>query len=285
MLMNDVAALIITYNPEIDRLKDNVEAVKKQVSKVLIVDNASNNADKIKELSISMKAEVLFQKENVGIAKALNTGMRLLRDEKYNWVLTLDQDSVIGDSLVVELVKCALSSPKCAIACPEIKYEGWSKKDKATSTKYQEVKACMTSASLTSTVSWKTVGGYNESYFIDFVDNEFCKKLTMAGYKVIRNHDVVLSHMLGNSGEVSLGAFKIRYSHHSPIRYYYMTRNNIVFVSQYKHNLNYGKELLKVVYNIVVGVITEHNIETIRYILLGIKDANIHRLGRYEGRK
>ena len=277
-----VAALIITYNPDVERLRANVKAVRNQVSKVVIVDNASRNADIIYRLSEECGCKVIFQNDNNGIAKALNEGMKYLSAEGYDWVLTLDQDSVIGENLVLELMACALSDSKCAIACPEIKYEGWSKKAQEHVQKYQEVKACMTSASLTSIICWREIGGYDESYFIDFVDNEFCMKLKIAGFKVIRNHDVVLSHMLGDSGELNIGFAKLRYSHHAPLRYYYMTRNNIIFVEKYREYLNYPKEMIKIVYNILIGVFTEHNRETIRYIRLGIKDARNKKMGRYE---
>ncbi|SCX84533.1 glycosyltransferase family 2 protein [Butyrivibrio sp. INlla14] len=279
---NGVAALIITYNPDAERLKANAEAVRDQASKVVIVDNASRNSDMIRDIAEECGCRVIFQSENVGIAKALNEGMKYLSTEGYDWVLTLDQDSVIGERLIPELMTCALSDSKCAIACPEINYEGWSQKLQNNKEKYQEVKACMTSASLTSTKCWNEVGGYDESYFIDFVDNEFCMKLKLAGYKVIRNHDVVLSHMLGDSGEVNLIFTKIRYSHHAPLRYYYMTRNNIVFVDKYKGYLNYPKEIIKIIYNILMGAFTEHNRETLKYIRLGINDARSKKMGRYE---
>lgn len=277
-----VAALIITYNPDVERLKANVEAVIGQVSKVVIVDNASFNADMIHGLSDEYGCKAIFQSENVGIAKALNDGMKLLSEEGYDWVLTLDQDSVIGEYLVFELMTCALSDVKCAISCPDINYEGWSKKHQNNKTQYQEIKACMTSASLTNTRCWEKVGGYDEQYFIDFVDNEFCMKLKIAGFKVIRNHDVILSHMLGDSGELNLGFVKVRYSHHTPLRYYYMTRNNIVFVDKYRKYLNYPKEIIKIIYNILMGVFTEHNRETLQYIRLGINDARDKKMGKYE---
>lgn len=277
-----VAALIITYNPDTDRLRANVEAVRSQVSKVVIVDNASCNVNEIRSLLEDYGCDALYQSENVGIARALNEGMKYLSTEGYERVLTLDQDSVIGENLVNELMTCALSDNKCAIACPDINYEGWTQKKQSHKQKYQEVKACMTSASLTSIRCWKEAGGYDESYFIDFVDNEFCMKLRLAGFKVIRNHDVVLSHMLGESGELNLVFARIPYSHHAPLRYYYMTRNNIAFVDKYRKHLNYPKEVIKIIYNILMGVFTEHNIETLKYIRLGINDAGKKKMGRYE---
>ena len=105
-------------------------------------------------------------------------------------------------------------------------------------------------------------------------------RLRLAGFKIIRNHDVSLSHKLGEPGEFNLGFIKIRYSHHAPLRYYYMIRNNIMFVNKYRESLNYPKERLKILYNILMGVFLEHNSETLKFIRLGIKDARTNTMGR-----
>ena len=44
------AAGIVTYNPEIERLQENLKAASKQVDFVLIYDNASKNIDEIEKV-------------------------------------------------------------------------------------------------------------------------------------------------------------------------------------------------------------------------------------------
>ena len=41
--MKKFAAGIVSYNPDISRLKENIETIRKQVKIVLIIDNASDN--------------------------------------------------------------------------------------------------------------------------------------------------------------------------------------------------------------------------------------------------
>ena len=48
--MNEVIAGIVTYNPDINRLCKNLDAIKNQVSCIVIVDNASINIEEIKNL-------------------------------------------------------------------------------------------------------------------------------------------------------------------------------------------------------------------------------------------
>lgn len=51
---------------------------------------------------------------------------------------------------------------------------------------------CITSASCTNLAVWKEVGGFDERLFIDLVDNEFCKRLIVSGYKILRLNNLVL---------------------------------------------------------------------------------------------
>ena len=40
---------IVTFNPDIERLNENISAIINQVDKVVVVDNGSENADDIKK--------------------------------------------------------------------------------------------------------------------------------------------------------------------------------------------------------------------------------------------
>lgn len=42
---------IVLFNPEIDRLVDNIEAIYKQVDKLLLVDNDSKNIEDVEKLA------------------------------------------------------------------------------------------------------------------------------------------------------------------------------------------------------------------------------------------
>jgi len=80
---HDVAAIIVTYNPEIARFKNVLSSVANQVKHVVIVDNGSVNNHLIKslceELHNCIFVEVRF---NSGIAYALKIGVQIV--SKYN---------------------------------------------------------------------------------------------------------------------------------------------------------------------------------------------------------
>lgn len=97
-----IAAVIVTYNPDIALLVTNVEAVMPQVKEVLVVDNHSENIDAI-QAAFPVNTKIHVEK-NVGIAKATNDGIKMHETNGFNWVLTLDQDSTVLPDYISQLV-------------------------------------------------------------------------------------------------------------------------------------------------------------------------------------
>ena len=140
----------------------------------------------------------------------------------------------------------------------------------------------MTSASLTRIAAWKKVGGFREEFFIDFVDNDFCQKLRLSGYVILRTNACMMTHSLGEIRTIHIpGRGTKNVSTHKPWRFYYMIRNNIVFIRDYRQSLNVPKEWLKVLYIAGKGwLYSDRKGETFRYIMRGVRDARAGRMGR-----
>ena len=85
--MCKVVAIIISYNPD-NNLLDSVNLLENQVEKIIIVDNGSKK-EKVKEINLirdinKEKIEVIFNEENLGIATALNIGVKEGLRQGYN---------------------------------------------------------------------------------------------------------------------------------------------------------------------------------------------------------
>ena len=278
-----IGALIISYNPDIEKLIKNISAIESQVNKTIVVDNGSSNQEYVLSLMDSRETvEVVCCEENEGIAAALNKGMQHFWNTGFDWVLTLDQDSTCPPNLITVLSN-HVDNPELGIACPDINY-GNGKWVSKFGNKPIYIQACMTSASLTRVEAWHNVNGYDESYFIDFVDNDFCMKLRLHGYKVLRDFNAVLQHQLGNTKDIILFGKHIKYSEHSPLRTYYMVRNNAFFIRKYRANLNVFRELMRLVY-IICNVLcfSQDRISHIRSIKKAFLDYSHFRMGKYTG--
>lgn len=83
------------------------------------------------------------------------------------------------------------------------------------------------------------VGGWNESYFLEFEDVDFCRRVRRAGYRLIGVADAQVYHKVGaskgsRSGAVQpsrfLGIPSRRYLKNIDIPFYYRVRNEILFL-------------------------------------------------------
>lgn len=259
-----ILAGITLYNPNIDRLEENIEAIFSQVEEVVCVDNGSDNFKQIEQL-LSLKYPeivVIQNKMNLGIAKALNQMFEYAKENGYEWVLTLDQDSVCPDNLIKSYREVVSGLNKfddsfmvqdeqmrqenedlkhVGILCPQTVDRNF---DSGTDhqEKYTLVDRCITSASLTSLKTWEKVGGFWEDLFIDFVDHDFCAKCKEHGIKILQLNDVQILHELGNGVHHNFLGRRVTALNHSPMRKYYMVRNWIIYMYVHKDVIDYKKE-------------------------------------------
>lgn len=279
--MNEIGAIIVTYNPDILTLEKNINSLKLQVNKIVIIDNSSKNYKLIQKLITGeKKIYIISNSRNKGIAAALNQGMEYLKILGYNWVITLDQDSFLEKD-VVKNMKLYCNN-KVGIICPRIEYIG-QYTQKVKPQKVEEINACMTSASLTNVLAWEKVGRFDEDFFIDYVDNDFCMKLKLEEYSILRVNTCILKHNLGEGKNFKIFNKKIYYFKHSPIRCYYLIRNIIIFNKRYKYNINYFKESLKVIYLFFYSLcFCKPRIKTFKYLIKGIIDGIFQNMGYIE---
>lgn len=243
------AAVCILYCPDWDRLRRNIAACLEQVERMYLIDNSEPPIEVPEEIETEDRIRYVGCGGNAGIARALNCGCRLAAEDGFDWVLTLDQDSVIpvdmigkykafldsGEATAAGMLTCAVKVCE-ADALP------------AAAGKTEPVAICYTSGAFMSLTAYRRVGGFEEALFIDGVDFEFCLRMREAGYRIYRLDDVVLDHRLGNSVPYRMFGRHLFYvTHHDYKRRYYMTRNAL------RINARYGATCPLVRYNLLVA--------------------------------
>jgi len=240
---------IITYNPNITRLSENITALLSDIQDLLIVDNASSNYDEILQLKDKFDKDnkffIIRNNRNMGIANALNTALNWADKNGYLWMLTLDQDSVCMPGFVENTIP-VLSSTNVGIFSPCIE-------DKAAySTLHEDANLFrhffrffkeklrskllmpITSGAVTNVKAALEVGSFNNDFFIDCVDFDLNLKLMKNGYKIIENKKVLLSHRLGKPFRFKMLGMNFSCTGHNNIRNYYIIRN--AFFLFYNHS-------------------------------------------------
>ena len=224
-----ILAGIVLYNPHLTRLIENINAIGPQVDSIIFVDNGSLNKTEIENLlaKISYNHIVIINNSNMGIAYALNQIMEYGEKCGAEWVLTLDQDSVCPDNIILNFSRY-LHIEKIGIICPVICDRCFGVIMRDDSAPYKYIDCCITSASLTNVIAWRRVGGFDNSMFIDGVDTDYCLTLKENGYQILQCMDVELLHELGhNSKSVIFWGHKQIVFHHSAFRYFFICRNII----------------------------------------------------------
>ena len=223
---------IVSYNPSIESFKNNLKRIK--YSDILIVDNGSKNKVEIESVCKRNNVKLIKNSRNLGIASALNQIFSYAKKKRYTWVLTLDQDSQIDETVLKHMKKCK-NNQAVGIYCPQI-YDYianvvWPQTHLENS--YTEITRCITSGSLTSVSAWDSIGGFDEYLFIDEVDNDFCYRLRKQGYKILLIPHTRMKHKVGKTKVRNFLGIKLFIRNHSAMRKYYITRNRLYLDKKY----------------------------------------------------
>jgi rhamnosyltransferase len=236
------AAVIVTYNPG-PNLKVNLAVLRRQVDELVIVDNGSVAAgqEMIVQAASSSGCCTVFNGRNLGIGAALNMGMKFASDEQCYLVLLLDQDSAVSDDYVRDIEASYLSALADRVSSdrtvgmivPTYVDERTGATMPLTSYPDGTVLSGMTSGSLIPMDTYKICGGFEEDFFIDYVDIEYCLRLQDRGFSIVQSQDAVLMHSLGTLRAHRLGGVGFSSTNHSAARRYYISRNRTALHLRY----------------------------------------------------
>lgn len=227
----DVCAVVVTYHPD-PGFPDRLDRVRPQVRRVVVVDNGSSlQAREMLRNAAGPDVGLILNDANLGVATALNQGMRHVMGSSCRWVLTLDQDSTVEPFLVEALLEAYSGYPsgeKVAVVGSNY-YDEIRGKTLLPESPAQppclEQTTVITSGSMISVAAYTKVGPFRDDFFIDHVDDEYCLRARAMGYKVILCRRPVIRHSIGGAvGKRILGR-TFWSSNHSAARRYYMARN------------------------------------------------------------
>ena len=234
-MWDKISAGIVLYNPDIETLRQNIDAIINKVKLLILVDNGSGNIDDV-TLILSDNIVLIKNPQNKGIAAALNQICEYSLDNGFEWTLTLDQDSVVPDNIVDEFSKFA-TLEKAGMLAPIMcdRNRGDSKRNNNPSM-VSEIKECITSGSMINLNVWNEIGRFDEELFIDGVDFDICYRIIQNGYKILQVNNVYLSHEIGRMEKHKFLYFSFYVKNHSAFRKYYIARNT-VYLARKQHNV------------------------------------------------
>jgi len=301
-MVENICAVVITYNPDSSSFKKCLSTYENQVREVIIVDNGSNPdfLDDLKDICNKGNITVIYNEENLGIATALNIGVKEAIKKGYDWIITFDHDSEATENMVskmFQVYKERLVNKKVGIIAPNyvdantgeysvfVQKKGIGFKRIRCSGDYIEALFVITSGSLFHKSIFEEVGYFEDDLFIDYVDNEFCLRLQNRGFGIYVITDALMLHRLGERKIHKFGPVKIVPTNHSIIRKYYIERNRIYNYKKYgMRNISWFMfDILACVYDIFKVLLFEKDrMKKLKYIFKGFYHGFIGKYGKLE---
>lgn len=285
-MMNNVAGVVVLYHPGVTVL-ENIRSYSKSIKKLYVIDNTEQPSEETSKALYgeTSNIEYIAFKQNLGIATALNFAAVKASGEGYEWLLTMDQDSCASKDMVKRLLKgCeTLTEEKIGIIAP--KYLQQKDDVNNVSSGLEEVDVTITSGNLLNLKAFRIAGPFREDFFIDYVDHEYCLRLKLHGFKIIINKGVILNHALGATKRHAIMRFPMISSHHNFIRRYYITRNRLAVLKEYKDRFPkyysferafFFKETLKILF------FEDDKFRKVKSIIQGYLDFKRNRFGKYK---
>lgn len=281
-----IAAVVTLYYPGEETLV-NIKSYYDYVSKIFVFDNTEKKCALYNSLYSLSKINYHHDGQNEGIAKRLNAAATMAINEGYDWLLMMDQDSSFLLPMIENYLICLKNYiPKNDVALFGINHE--------VQIKVAEIpckpvfsEELITSGSLLNLSLFNEVGLFNENLFIDAVDYEYTIRILLAGYNIIQFPNIQLNHQIGTllkrASIKTLFLVKKEKKVHSPLRCYYMYRNNLYLQYKYKNTkVGYLKKLeIMVSSEIMRTLYYGRNLkQLIYYILKAKKDFKNNRMGK-----
>lgn len=256
-----VGIVILTYNSQ-SYIRNCLESiVKSSYSNFLCVIIDNNSSDQTIHIVKKKfpKIHMIKNEKNEGYAAGNNIGVRYLLDQKCDYILLLNPDTIISSSLLRECVDVFTKKKSIGIVGPIITYahepdriwfSGGYFNRLFCYTKHSRMNKKILYPILNSQFStlnffstdfitgacmmirkevFKKVGLLPEEYFMYWEDVDFCERVKKAGYKIMLLKKPLVRHAISAaSGYIGSNVL-------SPFQAYYYGRNPIIYIKNQVH--------------------------------------------------
>lgn len=241
---HSVAAIIVTYHPNIDTLEKLISVLLVDGISTIVVDNGGGR-EALPQLLNENGLQFVDLGGNRGIGAAINAGIEEAQKDGVTHVVTFDQDSHPSPGMVANLVaefdRQANLGVKIGAVGPlfvdsrqnpplvhpfiRLGLYGSGHRYCASDTDLIAVDTLITSGCLTSLEVLSEVGLMNQDYFVDYTDIEWCFRARSRGFVLLGVCSAQMTHELGHGKSRSI--FGLNLFEYSPSRRYYYARNTV----------------------------------------------------------
>ncbi|EHN8851310.1 rhamnosyltransferase [Enterobacter hormaechei] len=286
-----ISSVTVTFNPDILCLEKQFLSLQGQIDSAVIIDNGSRNYEEIKNLAEKFNFVLINLPENMGLSHAQNIGIQNAISCGAEYLLLLDQDSVLGANFISAMSKI-YTQYNVGILGPSF-YDPHTN-EFYWGTNYigpfikrtpieviTDVTYVIASGSFFSSEVYEKVGKMEEALFVDYIDVEWALRAKKFGYRVAMTNQASMAHTIGDSRLNLLGR---KISVHSPMRRYFLVRNSFFMIR--KPYIPVGYKIREVFLNFARAAISlilnKEKKKTLMMIFYGISDGLSGRFGPFK---
>ena len=245
--MKKHCSVVVLYNPIFSEISKFINQLINSKYFLFIIDNSEKKLGKEFDVFID-NPSVIYKNfnKNKGLAFAQNQGINEAISRNFETVSLFDQDSFISSKNYIKLIE-AFKQSKFDIMSPlivskndhskveeslKINFVGWPTPIEVVKSKMLHPTDIVIASGLTCSLKiFEEVGFFNEDFFIDYLDIEWCLRARNKGKKIAVNSLVTLFHSIG-MGQENYTLFKPQI--HPPERTFYQFKNNLTLFKK-KH--------------------------------------------------
>lgn len=227
-------AIIVTYYPDRDLLAENVNAIYDCIDKLLIWENTPISERFDYRFLTNSKIEYCGDDVN-SISHALNYAWQYAQKNGYDYILTMDQDSVFKSFDIFLKTTIEIQSPDVCLVGPRIDRNNGT----PPSPDITEIGAnahLITSGLIIPVSLLNEIHGFCEDFQIEAVDVDLCVRVRNSDYKIFQNSNGVLVQRFGAPYEKKIFGKIYVGSNYNEKRLYEIFRNHIIIYRRYKNN-------------------------------------------------
>lgn len=224
--MNSISLVILTKNRKglLKKCLDSLLTNKKYNYKIIVIDNSSSDGT-FSLLKKYKYISVIKNKENLGVAKARNVG---IRKSNGDYTIFIDDDAFIKKDTFLKIINFMENNKKVGIVGPKLLYPNGRIQESARSfptllsiiwrgtflhrifpkisfyknyvlsdfdhLSIKEVDWVMGACQIIRKEVFKSIGLFDEKYFVVYDDIDFCYRAKKAGWKIVYYPDSIVYH-------------------------------------------------------------------------------------------
>lgn len=277
-----ICGVVVLYNPD-DSVVINIQSYIDEIEKLIVVDNSEKTNNFFQG---SEKIVYRWMGGNIGLAAALNYGCNLALEMKFDYALTMDQDSFFDKGALQNLKEYIGDA---SIVAPNVRSLYWDNKDNCEKQAFIQYPMSqitdrnwvMTSGCVMSLSDYKEVGGFDDKLFIGHIDIDIGIKMRMHDKKIVVVGNSILNQHFGNSQPRKILWKTVHPSFASPVREYYIFRNQVYLEKKYGKK---AKKLIEVyLWKFVVKAILfeDRKLTRLKMMIEGVRDGKNNVMGIY----